>query len=180
MVWLRLLSPLVRPGLYASPVSQPVQTVSSLRPVAGTVVRSDYADLVDRAGTDLNIDPLLIEAMMHVESRARPGAVSHKGARGLMQVMPATARTLGHRGSVADLHDPATSIALGSTYLRKLHGMFGNDLPLVIAAYNAGEGAVKKYGRKIPPYRETQDYVKKVMARYAELRVAAYGPGAAR
>ncbi|MGB3723660.1 MAG: lytic transglycosylase domain-containing protein [Pacificimonas sp.] len=135
--------------------------------------RSSYAWLIDRAGADRNIDPLLIEAMMHVESRARPDAVSHKGARGLMQVMPATARDLGHRGTNADLNDPETSISLGTAYLRKLHGLFGNDLPLVIAAYNAGEGAVKKYGRKIPPYRETQDYVRKVLARYGELRAAA-------
>ncbi|MEM8825432.1 MAG: lytic transglycosylase domain-containing protein [Pseudomonadota bacterium] len=131
---------------------------------------SPYIDIVARVAKERNIDPLLIEAMMHVESRAQTKATSPKGARGLMQVMPATARSLGHRGTDADLYDPVVSIELGAAYLRRLHGRFGNDLPLVIAAYNAGEGAVEKYGRKIPPYRETRNYVERVLARYADLR----------
>ncbi|MBV7256959.1 lytic transglycosylase domain-containing protein [Pacificimonas sp. WHA3] len=134
---------------------------------------SDYSALVERVAGEKLIDPLLVEAMIHVESRARPGAISHKGARGLMQVMPATARGLGFAGDDSELHDPFTSVELGTAYLRVLHKRFGNDLPLVVAAYNAGEGAVEKYGRQIPPYRETQGYVRDVLARYEALRAAA-------
>ncbi len=112
------------------------------------------------------IDPLLLHAIAHVESRHNPSAVSHAGAVGLMQVMPATARRFGVTQPQSELRDPRISLEVSSAYLKILQKRFDNDLSLVIAAYNAGEGAVEKYGRRVPPYKETQGYVRDVMAHY--------------
>lgn len=123
------------------------------------------ADVAQRHG----IDPLLLHAVAHIESRHQSQAVSHAGARGLMQVMPATGRDLG----VADARDlltPQANLEASARYLKRLQARFDNDLRLVLAAYNAGEGAVERHGRRIPPYAETQAYVRNVMAVYAELR----------
>lgn len=123
------------------------------------------ADVAQRHG----IDPLLLHAVAHIESRHQSRAVSHAGARGLMQVMPATGRDLG----VADARDlltPQANLEASAKYLKRLQARFGNDLRLVLAAYNAGEGAVERHGRRVPPYAETQAYVRNVMAVYAELR----------
>jgi|GEM_PF-1032708 len=129
-----------------------------------------FADDINTIAQRFNIDPLLLHAIAYVESRYNPAAVSPAGAKGMMQIMPATARRFGLVGSEDELFNPLVSLRISSVYLRKLYELFGNDLPLVLAAYNAGEGAVMKYGRKIPPYRETQAYVKKVMRHYLELR----------
>ncbi len=117
-----------------------------------------------------NIDPLLLHAIAHVESRHDPQAVSPAGALGLMQVMPTTARRFGVNDPERELHDPRVNLEVSSIYLKKLQGLFGNDLRLVLAAYNAGENAVIKYGRQIPPYRETQAYVRDVMGHYMKLK----------
>lgn len=127
-----------------------------------------FEDVVLAAARDHDIDPDLLQAIMSVESSANPQARSPVGARGLMQVMPAT----GQRFGVADpaaLYEPETNVRAASAYLKTLQGLFGNNLPLVLAAYNAGEGAVQKYGRQIPPYRETQAYVRNVLAHYDQL-----------
>jgi soluble lytic murein transglycosylase-like protein len=116
-----------------------------------------------------DIDPLLLHALAHIESRHQSQAISHAGARGLMQVMPATGRDLG----VADARDlltPQANLEASAKYLKRLQARFGNDLRLVLAAYNAGEGAVERHGRRVPPYAETQAYVRDVLAVYAELR----------
>ncbi len=115
------------------------------------------------------IDPLLLHAIAHVESRHNPAAVSHAGAVGLMQVMPATARRFGVTSPHSELRDPRISLEVSSAYLKVLQKRFDNNLPLIIAAYNAGEGAVEKYGRRIPPYKETQGYVRDVLAHYQML-----------
>jgi soluble lytic murein transglycosylase-like protein len=133
-------------------------------------VSRSYADMVASIARKHDIDPDLLQAIMFVESRANPRAVSHAGARGLMQVMPATARRFGVRQPLTELHDPYTNLNVAAVYLKKLQTLFGNDLRLVLAGYNAGEGAVLKYGRKVPPYRETQGYVVKVLDRYQSLR----------
>lgn len=117
-----------------------------------------------------DIDPLLLHAIAHVESRHNPKAVSHAGALGLMQVMPATARRFGVMDPELELHDPLTNLKVSSAYLKTLQSIFGNNLHLVLAAYNAGEGAVIKYGRNIPPYQETQNYVRKVIDHYLKLK----------
>lgn len=133
--------------------------------------RTPHGELIVAAAREHDIDPALLQAIISIESADNPNARSPVGARGLMQVMPATGRRFG----VADemrLHEPETNIRAASRYLKTLQGLFGNDLRLVLAAYNAGEGAVQRYGRNIPPYRETQDYVRKVMARYDQLLTA--------
>ncbi|ATY31869.1 lytic transglycosylase domain-containing protein [Sphingomonas psychrotolerans] len=112
------------------------------------------------------INPHLLASMVNAESAGRQRAVSHKGALGLMQVMPATARGLGVRNPNALLDDPVLAMHTGAKYLKQLQGQLGNNVPLVVAAYNAGPGAVIKAGRKVPRYRETQAYVKKVVGRY--------------
>lgn len=127
------------------------------------------APLVDRAAREHDIDPLLLHAIARVESRHQPGAISHAGAHGLMQVIVPTARRFGV-GEARALHDPETNLQVSARYLKTLQRRFGNDLSLVLAAYNAGEGAVEKHGRRIPPYRETQDYVRKVLGEYSVLR----------
>jgi len=112
------------------------------------------------------INPHLLASMVNAESAGRQRAVSNKGALGLMQVMPATARGLGVRNPQALLDDPVLAMHTGAKYLKQLQGQLGNNVPLVVAAYNAGPGAVIKSGRRVPRYRETQDYVRKVVGRY--------------
>ncbi|MBC7957564.1 MAG: lytic transglycosylase domain-containing protein [Cytophagales bacterium] len=124
------------------------------------------APQIDKVAGAYRIDPLLLHAIAHVESRHNPQAVSHAGARGLMQVMPQTARRFGVSSPINELLDPRISLEVSAAYLKTLQARFGNNLPIIIAAYNAGEGAVEKYGRSIPPYAETQGYVKSVMAHY--------------
>jgi soluble lytic murein transglycosylase-like protein len=111
------------------------------------------------------LDPRLVGALVHVESAYQTQARSPKGALGLMQIMPATGARYGV-GTARDLLDPATNIDVGTRYLRDLHQMFDGRVDLILAAYNAGEGAVKRYGNRIPPYRETQDYVQKILRLY--------------
>lgn len=108
------------------------------------------------------IDPLLIYSQMHQESSFKLKATSYKGASGLMQLMPATARRFG----VTSIYDPQQNIDAGVKYMRWLLDTFGGDVVLALAGYNAGEGAVWKYGNQIPPYRETQEYVRRISARY--------------
>ena len=111
---------------------------------------------------------------MKQESSFNAQAISYKGARGLMQLMPATAARFG----VRDIFDPAQNIEGGARYLRFLLDTFKGDVELALAGYNAGENAVARYGNQIPPYRETQDYVRKISAHYARLKNGAYVPGA--
>lgn len=109
-----------------------------------------------------SIDPLLIYAQMHQESSFKIRATSHKGASGLMQLMPATARRFG----VTSIYDPRQNIDAGVKYMRWLLNTFNGDVVLALAGYNAGEGAVMKYGWRVPPYRETQEYVRRISSRY--------------
>ncbi len=117
-----------------------------------------YKPIIVQAAKDTGLDEDFIHAIILAESAYKPKAVSPKGAMGLMQLMPATAE----RFNVTNAFDPAQNIRGGTTYLKLLMERFDNDLELAAAAYNAGEGAVEKYGRTIPPYKETQLYVKKV------------------
>lgn len=113
-----------------------------------------------------NIDPLLIYSQMHQESSFKLKATSYKGARGLMQLMPATAMRFG----VTNIYDPKQNIEGGVKYMRWLLDTFGGDVNLALAGYNAGEGAVMKYGNQIPPYSETREYVRRISARYNSIR----------
>ncbi len=144
---------------------QDVEAVLALSPQSyGT----RFDAIIEQAARVHRVDPLLLHAVIKQESRYRDRAVSHAGARGLMQVMPGTGRDLGVRNP-QHLFDPTTNINAGAKLLSRLWQTFDGDLELVLAAYNAGEGAVRKHGMKIPPYRETQDYVAKVKANYVSL-----------
>jgi hypothetical protein len=125
---------------------------------AGT---SRYSEQIRREASRYGLDPNLVEAVIATESNFNPWAVSPKGARGLMQLMPSTAQQFG----VSNVHDPSQNIQGGVQYLRHLLDIFGGDLVLALAAYNAGEGLVQSLGR-VPDYRETRDYVDRVLARY--------------
>jgi hypothetical protein len=131
-----------------------------------TTGNSDVDRYIVGASKMYGIDPLLIYAQMHQESAFKKNATSHKGASGYMQLMPATAARFG----VTSIYDPEQNIYAGVKYMRWLLNKFGGDVRLALAGYNAGEGAVMKYGNQIPPYRETQDYVKKITARYGSIR----------
>ena len=116
------------------------------------------------AAKETSLNPALIHAVIATESKHNPRALSNKGAFGLMQIMPATAR----RFNVKDRNDPKQNIVAGAKYLRELLTLYKGDLKLTLAAYNAGPGAVKKYSNHIPPYRETLHYVPKVLKFYQQ------------
>jgi soluble lytic murein transglycosylase-like protein len=121
--------------------------------------------IVDSGGRN-GVDPLLLYAIMHQESTFKPRAMSYKGARGLMQLMPGTALRFG----VNNIWDPKQNIEGGTRYMRFLLELFDGDVNLALAGYNAGEGAVMKYGYRIPPYSETQEYVRRISRRYNLIR----------
>lgn len=127
--------------------------------------RQQFAPLVLAAADTHGLPVALLQAIIEVESNFNATAVSPQGALGLMQLMPQTARYL----RVGDARDPAANIDGGARYLKELMARFGNDLPLALAAYNAGPGAVQRRGA-IPPYVETQRYVPRVLARYHSLQ----------
>ena len=112
------------------------------------------------------VDPLLLYSIMHQESSFKPSAMSYKGARGLMQLMPPTAARFG----VKNIWDPQQNIEGGARYMRFLLDLFGGDVRLALAGYNAGEGAVMKYGYQVPPYSETREYVRRIGHRYSVIR----------
>ena len=121
-----------------------------------------FAPMVREAARQYQIDAALLHAVISTESGYETRALSPKGAIGLMQVMPQT----GKRYGVHNLNDPIQNLQAGARYLRDLLRQFDNDLQLALAAYNAGENAVLRYGRRIPPFRETQLYVPRVLALY--------------
>jgi hypothetical protein len=147
------------------PVEVIAREANSGSPVEAKIVsptRREVDEFVEQSSAAHGVDPLLVRSVMQVESNFNPNAVSPKGAMGLMQLMPATARQLG----VTNAFDVRQNIEGGVKFLRYLKTKF-NDDRLVLAAYNAGEAAVKKHGW-IPPYPETIDYVYKVGKRYGE------------
>lgn len=129
---------------------------------------AQFDPVIDRAARSAALRPELVRAVIVVESAFNPHAVSKKGALGLMQLKPSTARRYG----VSNAFDPEQNVRAGSRYLSDLILRFGNQLELALAAYNAGEEAVERYGRKVPPYAETQSYVPEVMRVYRKLLAA--------
>jgi soluble lytic murein transglycosylase-like protein len=121
-----------------------------------------FSDLIDEAARHAEVSPALLRAVIAVESAFDPRAVSPKGAQGLMQLLPATARRYG----VHTPFDPRDNLRGGANYIRDLLKHYGNDLELALAAYNAGEDAVDRHGRTIPPFPETQAYVPAVLRFY--------------
>ena len=120
---------------------------------------SGYDDLIAKTSERYRVDSALVKAVIKAESNFNHRAVSPVGARGLMQLMPATAATL----QVQDSFHPENNIDGGVRYLRYLMNLFNGNLPLVLAAYNAGENTVLRYNNRIPPYQETQTYVRRVL-----------------
>ncbi len=121
-----------------------------------------FSTIVDEAAKMYQLEPALLHAVITAESSYNPNAVSPKGATGLMQLMPETARRYG----VSNIFDPNQNIFGGAQYLRYLLQLFNNDMSLAVAAYNAGEHNVMKYGNRIPPFQETIQYVPKVLSFY--------------
>jgi soluble lytic murein transglycosylase-like protein len=136
---------------------------------AGSRISADLHRIIDSAASRAAISPQLIRAVIDAESHYESAAVSRRGAIGLMQLLPSTARRFG----ADDPFDPAQNVSAGAAYLKWLMAFFGDDLELVLAGYNAGEQAVVRAGRKVPPYAETQAYVKKVMATLQQTGLAA-------
>ena len=130
--------------------------------------RSALTPLIDAIALSEGVDPALVHAVITQESGYHPRARSPAGAVGLMQLMPATGGRFGL--SSAQRADPAQNVRAGVRYLKWLIRRFNGALPLALAGYNAGEGAVQKYGHQVPPYRETQHYVRLVLANYASNR----------
>ena len=149
-----LTTPIVLPAAQANvqPGAQNMETTGNPK----------YDEMVKQSAARNGLDPNLIVAVMRQESGFNPRARSYKGASGLMQLMPATARRFG----VVNIYDPAENIEGGAKYLRFLLDTFNGDINLVLAGYNAGEGAVINSGYRIPRYRETQNYVQSISARY--------------
>lgn len=132
----------------------------------GPGIRERYAKVIMSAAKVHNVDPALIHAVISAESGYNPFARSRAGAAGLMQLMPETARRFGASNRL----DPGENINAGAGYLRMLMNLFDNDLELVLAAYNAGENAVIRAGRKVPPYAETMTFVPRVLKYYKRYR----------
>jgi soluble lytic murein transglycosylase-like protein len=185
---------IARSGQVAAPAPEPEEAVVTLSagvPVAPSEARSHagatarkqaaglqharqraerYAAWIDASARSWGHDPALLHAIVSVESDYVTEAVSPKGAIGLMQVMPATARRYGIVDARADLMDPRTNIELGAKHLASLKRAFDGDLRLVLAGYNAGEQAVINNGRRIPPFPETRAYVRDVLDRYLSFK----------
>ena len=152
-------------GLRANgiPVSPDQPPVAQTPPVFDT--QRPFGAIISREAESNSLDPQLIDALIAVESNHNPSARSPKGAIGLMQLMPDTAKRYG----IADPYKAESNIRGGTRYLRDLLLMFDGDLHLALAAYNAGEKAVIRFGNRIPPYPETQNYVPKVLKKYHAL-----------
>jgi Transglycosylase SLT domain len=150
-------SPAFAPAVAATPI---VETIPADIPQSGDC---DLDWIIFRAGEREGVDPRFIHAVIQQESKYHPQATSHAGARGLMQLMPATAK----RFECSDTTDEACNVEAGTKYLAWLLKRFDGDVKLALAGYNAGEGAVDKY-QGVPPYPETQNYVNKIVANYGK------------
>lgn len=146
-------------------VSQPLPVAVDAA-AGSTQPDASIAEIVDATAKKYEVDPLLVHSVIQVESSYNTSAVSPKGAQGLMQLIPATARRFG----VSNSFDVKQNIEGGVRYLKYLSSLFPDSLHLTLAAYNAGEGAVWKYNNRVPPYRETEQYVHKVGSRYGAAR----------
>lgn len=157
-----LTMPSKRAKVTESTNASPFRTGRASRAQGLDTHRLEYAPLINAAASKYRLDPALLHAVIRAESSYNPWAVSNKGAVGLMQLMPGTAARYG----VRDRQNPVENIEGGARYLSDLIDMFPSDLRLVIAAYNAGENAVKRHGNKVPPIAETRDYVVRVLDYY--------------
>lgn len=146
---------------------RPDSAVPAAHAASPALAKKPFAKEIESVARDSNLDPALVHAIIHVESRHRQDALSPKGAIGLMQVLPTTAQRY---GVAAPARSAAENLKAGTRYLQDLMRMFDGKLDLVLAAYNAGEGAVMRY-KAIPPYKETRGYVPAVLAKYEEWKL---------
>lgn len=158
-----------------NPVDEAFERTAIFRRIEGHPNVKRFEPLINRYAKEHSVDPALVKAVVAVESAYDPGAVSAKGALGLMQLIPATGARYGvaddaKRTATQKLLDPATNLDIGTRYLRDLLAMFDNDIVLALAAYNAGENVVQRYDQRVPPYPETQEFVKLVQQFYALYR----------
>lgn len=162
-----VLSNVHRPGrTYERVIRDADAPLVSLDRQPQLIANQPYAELVSAAASANHLPEALLHAVIKSESNYNPGATSPKGAGGLMQLMPDTARELG----VKDVYDPKANIQGGAKYLKRLMTLFDNDIALAVAAYNAGPDAVLSRGRVIPPFAETQRYVPSVLRQYRRLQ----------
>ena len=162
-----VLSNVHRPGrVYERVIHEPDKALVSLDQQPQLIAARPYAELVSAAATANELPAALLHAVIQAESRYDSGATSPKGAGGLMQLMPDTAREMG----VKDVYDPKANIQGGAKYLKHLMTLFDNDIALAVAAYNAGPQAVLSRGGVIPPFAETQRYVPSVLRQYRRLQ----------
>jgi soluble lytic murein transglycosylase-like protein len=162
-----VLSNVHRPGRhYERVIREAEATVVSLDQQPQMIAARPYAELVSKAATDNQLPAALLHAVIQAESSYNASAVSPKGAGGLMQLMPDTAREMG----VTDVYDPKANIQGGARYLKRLMTLFDNDITLAVAAYNAGPQAVLSRGGVVPPFAETQRYVPSVLNQYRRLQ----------
>jgi soluble lytic murein transglycosylase-like protein len=159
-----------------APVETPAGVPADARRAALWLARSgEYDAAITRAAGAANVQAELVRAVIVVESGFNPRAISRRGAIGLMQLLPSTARRYG----AFNAFDPEQNIRAGAHYLADLIARYGKDkLELVLAAYNAGENAVERYGGRVPPYKETRAYVPNVLRMYRALLVQSAGSGA--
>ena len=163
-----------RPKVEAFDYSPPAISAATGAAISvNPALRAQFAPLIARVAQEFSLDPSLLHAIITVESGYNAQARSHAGAMGLMQLMPGTAERFG----VRNILDPLENLQGGARYLRFLLAMFPNKLDLVLAAYNAGEGAVQQAGMKIPPYAETKAYVPNVIFQYERYRSSAIPAG---
>jgi soluble lytic murein transglycosylase-like protein len=164
---IRGAAPAASAGAINAIINDRMAEISGSNPLDGFTTGNPSIDsYILESGRRNAVDPLLLYAIMHQESTFKPRAMSNKGARGLMQLMPGTAVRFG----VNSIWDPQQNIEGGSRYMRFLLDKFDGNVELALAGYNAGEGAVIKYGYNIPPYSETQEYVRRISKRYALIR----------
>jgi soluble lytic murein transglycosylase-like protein len=162
-----VLSNVHRPGrTYERVIREPESAQVSIDRQPQMIARQPYAELVSAAATANQLPAALLHAVIQTESSDNAGALSPKGAGGLMQLMPDTAREMG----VTDVYDPKANIQGGARYLKRLMTLFDNDISLAVAAYNAGPQAVLSRGGVIPPFAETQRYVPSVLRQYRRLQ----------
>ncbi|WP_222103424.1 lytic transglycosylase domain-containing protein [Chitinimonas sp. BJB300] len=158
------------------PVTPPqASTVTATKPGKPSLLgpaAQQYGPLIADVAAQYAVDPLLMHAVVRAESSYQSDALSHKGAVGLMQVLPATGRRFGK----TELNQPRENLEAGAAYLKWLIQRFDGRIDLALAGYNAGEGAVARYADQIPPYAETRQYVSKVLAYYADFKGNASAP----
>jgi Transglycosylase SLT domain len=153
-------------GFIFSPAVAPTDAANFIETIPADIPVSGDCDLdwiIYRAGQRTGVDPRFIHAVIKQESRYKNEAISHVGAQGLMQLMPDTAKRFGNTNP----YDAASNVEAGAKYLKWLLKRFNGDVSLALAGYNAGEGAVDKY-KGVPPYSETQNYVKKIVNNYGK------------